>query len=150
MALGGVLIAAGSQWNLVRNFVSGPAGSLHPHLHAITPQFSAARLPLDMPFWTPLVLLVCGIILASLGFDVGSEMPGRVSLGWVVFLVACAATACEAKIGLSVIHTAASLGPGFVLVASGCFFGLVGSAMWSRSLQSKRLRQPLRAVFPGG
>jgi hypothetical protein len=143
IALCGVLIAAGSQWNLVRNSVSGPAGALYPHLHTITPQFSAAKLPLDMSFWTPLVLLVCGIILASLGFDVGSEMPSRVSFGWAAFLVACVATTCATNVGLSVIHTATSLGPGFVLVAVGSVFGLAGSAMWSQSLPSKAPRQHL-------
>jgi hypothetical protein len=150
VALGGVLIAVGSQWNLVRNVVQGPAVTLHPHLHTVTPQFSAVRLPLNLPFWTPLVLLVCGIILASLGFDVGSEMPSRARLGWVVLPVACVATACATKIGLSVIHTAALLGPGSVLAASGCFFSLVGSAVWSQSRQSQSPGPHLRGtVLPG-
>ena len=145
VALGGVLIAAGSQWNLVRDYVSGPAGELKPHLHtAITSQFSSPRTPLNISFWIPLVLLLCGIILASLGFDVASEMPRRVGLGWTLFLIAYIATAFATEVGLSVIHRATSLGPGFALVACGCLFALVGSALWSQSVRPPSPRQQLR------
>ncbi len=141
VALGGVLIAAGSQWDLVRDYVSGPPGVVHPHLHVVTPQFSASRIALNVSIWIPIALLLCGIILASLGFDVGSEMPRRVRLGWTLFLIACVATACATAVGMSVIHTATSLGPGFALVACGCVLGLVGSALWCWSVSLQSLRQ---------
>jgi hypothetical protein len=133
VALGGLLIAVGSQLHLVSDYVRGSSGTIGFHSPVIlTRLLPGTRLPLVLSYWIPLFLLLCGIVLASLGFDAVTTLPRRAAFGRSIFIVALVATACTFALGVRLLDSTTSAGPGYFVAFAGCVFGLVGSSLWSR------------------
>ena len=149
--LGGVLIVVGSQWRVTQSpsLLPGRPDPTEPNHLQMSPIVTSYAVPhVHLATWDLIFVVLCGIVVASLGAELAAATPRRASYGWALLVTASVVTAYAAYLGLSIARSSSVIGPGYVLLVAGCGLALVGSGVWTRLLRAPQAslhRVPVRS-----
>lgn len=137
--VGGVLIAAGSEWKFAvtnQPLTSAPSGRFG-HT-AITTTLVHSLRHASLSTWMLLALVVGAVVVSSLAADAAGARPARASLGWAMLCISVVLGAYVACLGVWLQGTTLSLGTGFLLASAGCVLVTVGATLWLTASRGPR------------